>query len=232
MMMRKSPIVLTIVGTMILGACSTSDPGPGDTTRAATQPTTQAADKSSRDPWIRFGFGSGALEFETFDSLESMVRSADVTLLGTVEPGQFGKRYVDSAPGEKPMVDVDMVLKIRVDAVLAGEVFDGSTTIKLVMGPYDTEEISQTPWKPLIGSQAIFSLRRTGARVVSQWGTAPADPEALATHTYHVVYSGGLLNEAADETTRAPWAEKFGWIRQVVRRPFKDVLASIRAADD
>ncbi|WP_183094637.1 hypothetical protein [Nocardioides stalactiti] len=130
------------------------------------------------------------------------------------------------------MADIDLHVELRVDEVLAGRVGDGTNSITLILGPYDTSEISAKPWTDLLGLQAVFTLRRAGTAVTNDWGSTREDPALLAKNLYFVINSKGLLERGPDGLTRSPWAEKSGWTPKIERRPFEDVLASIRAADD
>lgn len=173
---------------------------------------------------------SAGLEFETFDSLEAMVDAADVTVLGTVVDGMAGERHVSEEDDGDRDVQIDMQLVVRVDEVLAGKVGDGSDMVRVVVGPFDEGEVTPELWGRFLGQQSLFALRRAGSEVRTEWGIRHFDPETFAQNLYYVVYSRGLLDDDAEGNTVAPWAEKTGWITEIIGQPFDQVLDQIRAA--
>ncbi|WP_126688203.1 hypothetical protein [Nocardioides ferulae] len=192
-------------------------------------PASVSADAGAR-VWSQIAFGQGALWNETFNALTPMVRSADVTVLGTVTEAGPGRELVSEEDGEK-LVDVEVFMQVKADEVLAGNIADGTGHVTVVFGPYDEATMAATPWADYVGEQAVFVLRRSGTAVRGPGGVQPANPDLLALNVYTVVYAPGILDADSRGHTRAPWwAEDGGWPQALEGRPFGDLIADIRSA--
>lgn len=226
-----------IGGSLLILLSTVACSGEESPLRASVGVATTASEPSDSDaptplqtpavtsPWGRYPTSTEP-EFEMFRSLRQMVRAADITTLATVVSGR-----VEASAGPGRTHSRELLLRLRPDELLAGRRWGETRPLILDLGPVGRND-GDRPWQPYVGSQAIFVLRRSGARIVNGWGTLPRDPALLAQHHYHVISSTGLLEEMPNGAVTAPRADAVGWITRVVGRPFEGVLDSIRAADD
>ncbi|GAA4364888.1 hypothetical protein [Nocardioides caricicola] len=197
----------------------------------ATSWTIAASHESSSDaptvvdPWSLLAVEG--VESERYASLDSMVDSGNVSILGTVRSVSAGRAYSDSEDGETQtlqLVDVE----VAVDDVLAGS--PTGTLVTVEFGPYPLEDLdtSIAGLQALLGEQSVYVLRRKGSGAPTE-GVAP-DRAEYARGVYRTVSSQGLLDDQ-DGTTTAPLADihlqENAFLSDLVDRPFDEAVAAV-----
>lgn len=217
----RGPVLATVATLVALSACGGETGSEASERDRTTTPTPSAS--TTPNPWAQFRMTG--LEAEQFANLRSMVRSANVTVLGTVLSGGPGER-INDAEGSDVDTEVMIDLEVRVDEVLAGTLGKNSETVTVTFGPVPAADVSPAMWRPVVGEQSIFALRRAGAAIP---GLAKKDPRVFAQNIYYVVYSKGLIDEEADKTA-FPTADQDGFARKLRGQDFDTTLQQVRAA--
>ena len=180
---------------------------------------------AAANPWSKFSY-EGAYEVEKYDGLRGTVRSANVSVLGTVTDAQPGDVLVDS-DGKEEMRYRSVVVSIAVDRVLSGTVTDGTSSVSVEFGPFAEEDLASTSFDDLIGQQSVFLPRLKGSRVDGE-GIA-ADPSQMRRNVYRVVNSTGLLDDVGG-VVEAPLADGHGFVADLEGQPFDQTVTKVDAA--
>lgn len=225
-MMKKT--IRSITGTAVLAvaagvlgvAAGQALAGPQHVERShANAPQHQAV-----NPWSQLSY-EGAYEVENYEALRGTVRSATVSVLGTVTSVRPGEVIVDS-DGDEEMRYQSVIGSVDVDDVLSGAVADGTESVSVEFGPFAEEDLDSTNFTDLIGQQSIYFLRLKGSGVDSE-GIAP-DSEVLERNVYRVINSTGLLDNAGG-VVEAPLAEGDGFVADLEGEPFDQTVTKIDA---
>lgn len=217
---RSAATTVTIAAAAaVLGTAA----GPalvGQPQAAAPNDSTPAL--AAANPWSKFSY-EGAFEVEKYDGLRGTVRSATVSVLGTVTDVRPGEVLVDS-DGKEEMRYQSVVVNVAVDAVLSGTVTDGTSSVDVEFGPFAEEDLASTSFDDLIGQQSIFLLRLKGSSVESEG--IIADPSQMKRNMYRVVNSTGLLDDVGG-VVEAPLADGYGFVADLEGQPFDETVAKV-----
>lgn len=188
----------------------------------AAAPTGSTSGQVAASPWTKFSY-EGAFEVERYDQLGVTVRSATVSVLGTVTDVQAGDVLIDS-DGKEEMRYQSVVVNVAVDEVLSGAVTDGTSSVDVEFGPFAEEDLASMSFDDLIGQQSIYLLRLKGSGVDSQ-GITP-DPALMKRNMYRVVNSTGLLDEVGG-VVEAPLADGDGFVATLEGQPFDQTVSKV-----
>lgn len=188
----------------------------------AAAPTGSTSGQVAPSPWTKFSY-EGAFEVERYDQLGVTVRSATVSVLGTVTDVQAGDVLVDS-DGKEEMRYQSVVVNVAVNEVLSGAVTDGTSSVHVEFGPFAEEDLASMSFDDLIGQQSIYLLRLKGSSVDSQGITA--DPALMKRNMYRVVNSTGLLDDVGG-VVEAPLAEGDGFVAALEGQPFDQTVSKV-----
>jgi len=205
---------------LLLAACSSNSPDsepqaiPPSSAPPSSAPASSETSKPS--PWGRF-YMEG-LPLERFASLHDMVKSSNVTLLGTVVSGGPGVSFEDGSQ--------KIELTVSVDELIGGQVNDHSSSVRVEFGPYDEGALTPALWQDLIGEKAIYVLRLQGAPIP---GIKDEDPAQLKRNVYRLISPAGLLDEVSGSTD-VPLTEPVFFLAQLDGQPFQDTLTAVEKA--
>lgn len=238
-----------IVGgfALTLAAC-TRAPGGGPTTPIETAAPTQSpaiqspasseAVASAPAPtvlapgafWDRIGGGEHA---PSYDSLGSMIREADLVVVGEVTAFREGRQIVYAETNETGyMAEV----RVRVSDTLRGTLISpddapGTAVLETSMGfgpnPGLLAELdASTP----IGSRVVLFLVNEEADAVRRG--SPPDAPYRGVDYYYVLSNGNqaVIRDEAGGAGVGPRAEDTPWLTKMKGRPFDRVVRDIRAA--
>lgn len=197
--------------------------GPAET---ATEPPTPRPTRSG----LHRPQPAEVYDIEHFDSVRQLVRRADLVMIGTVTGGRWGHEYRDvevDESGTDVEVARDLVYDLHIDEVIKGRAVGRkpdsvSMVIDLVDLPYKLD--------PPVGEQAVFFLRRIGARVPGH--DLPEDPLLLGQRLYRPVSSLGILDldRGRPAFTLGGGAD---WVPEFLKSSWDDAIARIEdLADD
>lgn len=207
-----------LLGTSAGQALAGQSAGPRDA------PVEGVISSGADNPWSQLRY-EGSYEVETYDGLGGTVRSASVSVLGTVSDVRPGEVLIDS-DGTEEMRYQSVVVSVSVDEVLSGAIGADSASIDVEFGPYAEEDLAENNFDELVGQQSIYLLRLKGEGVPRE-GIAE-NPELMQRSVYRVVNSTGLLDDA-DGSVEAPLAEEEGFVADLEGEPFEEVVEEVDA---
>ena len=226
-----------------LVACTRAAGGatPGIETAAPAQTTATSAPVSSEvivsespsmdagEFWARFGGGENA---ESYDSLGSIIRAADLVVVGEVTEFRDGRRIVFPETNETMyMVEV----RVRVDDTLRGSLISpddapGTVVVETSIGfgpnPLAMAELeASTP----VGSRVVLFLLNTNA-AADRNGSPPDAP--YRGEIYYLLPNGtqSAITDVAGAAGIGPGAEDWPWLAKFKGQPFDRVVQEIQTA--
>lgn len=195
-----------------------------ESTTASPSAPTSAPSQAPESPFRTLA-GGEAWYLESFDSLESLVVRSDLAALGEVTGARWGERY-EEADGDEREVMSELILEVALDEVFHGSPVSGEKAgqVDVVVDVVDPRQtrLDEVP----VGSDAVFFLRRVGARV-------PGDPQSvrdealLKRHVYRPVSGLGILDEGPSGT-EFPLGGSADWVPDLLQQEWPAVLDAIR----
>lgn len=227
----------------MLTACSRAGgAAPGIETAVTTQSTITPAPASpevfvsaspSMDPgefWAQVG-GRGE-NIESFDSLGSLIRDADLVAVGVVTEFREGRRIAFPETGET--IYMAEVL-VRVSDTLRGSPISpsdspGTVVVETSMGFFpDPSRLAELEASTPIGSRVVVFLVNKSADAVLH-GFSPDAP--YAGETYYLLRNGvqSAIRDDAGAAGIGPGAEDWPWLAKFKGQTFDRVVRDIQAA--
>lgn len=232
---------------LALAACTRAPGGPATEPIETAAPTQSPISQSSTSPealasapaptvlapgafWDRIGGGEHA---PSYDSLRSMIREADLVVVGEVTAFREGRQIVYAETNETGyMAEV----WVRVSDTLRGTLISpddapGTAVMETAMGfgpnPGLLAELdASTP----IGSRVVLFLVNEEADAVRRG--APPDAPYRGVNYYYVLSNGNqaVIRDEAGVAGVGPRAEDKPWLTKIKGRLFDQVVKDIRAA--
>ncbi|GAA4760000.1 hypothetical protein GCM10023350_52730 [Nocardioides endophyticus] len=235
-MLTPIRLATATVMLMLLTACGNV---AGETSPSAgpSAPSSVATDRLARDtgadvgtekessPWAVHYINGW--EVESYGSLASLVRSADLVALGTVVAVKPGPTWVESE-GDETMTSEITAYTVELTDVLSGKPV-GSTPgrITLEFGPNSPDAVEGRT--AVVGESSLFILRRKGAPIPSIGRLEPMKQD-FAREVYRVVNSMGVIADV-DGAAALPLGDPDqAWAEELERGSFAEALEHVRAA--
>lgn len=180
--------------------------------------------------WAHIG-GRGE-NVESFDSLGSLIRDADLVVVGEVTEFRDGRRIVFPETGETIYT---AEVRVRVSDTLRGSPISpsnspGTVVVETSMGFLpDPSRLAALEASTPIGSRVILFLVNKSADAVRH-GFSPDAP--YAGEIYYFLRNGvqSAIRDDAGTAGIGPGAENPPWLAKLKGRPFDKVVSDIRAA--
>lgn len=144
--------------------------------------------KNSFDAWQAFWVE--AREVENYTGLKDMTSLSSLVVEGTIESIESGRVYALDDLEFGGAVKYVLV-KVRIDKVLAGTVAAGGETVKLELGPVAYQDDISALVEGLAGNHGVFFLRLKGDGVPEF--AIPGDKVEAAEGFYRAVSSQGIF---------------------------------------